>query len=167
MANPARSISWTARVDWRNGYEPAQVSVDEWMEQLAEYHPAMAWNDHQDASWPMSVTLTLDASSLRQAVQTAVRLIEDTTQAKPTGVEVLTTHEFDQRSAAPWIPPLVGLADVGRMLGVSRQRAAQLAERNDFPPEVARTANGPLFVEQHITAFEARWQRRPGRPTAQ
>lgn len=40
---------------------------------------------------------------------------------------------------------LVTAAEIGRRLGVSRQRAAQLAERDDFPAPIGRLGNYTVY----------------------
>jgi hypothetical protein len=70
---------------------------------------------------------------------------------------------------ATWIrTPLLGLTDIGKLLGVSRQRAAELAKDHAlFPPAVVRTASGSLFEEGAINAFKDSWERKVGRPAGQ
>lgn len=162
---PLKTVTWTARVEWRNGYEPGQTTVDAWVDRLADHSPVIAHEHRLEGSWRMSATITVEAPSLRQAVQAAVRLVEDAvTVAHADGVEVLTAAEYTRRLAEPQIPPLVGLADIAAKLEVSRQRASQLAERADFPPIAARTAAGPLFIEAQVDTWAATWERKPGRP---
>jgi predicted DNA-binding transcriptional regulator AlpA len=48
---------------------------------------------------------------------------------------------------------LVGAAEIGRMLGVSRQRVQQLVNRNDFPePEVALDM-GKVWKREDVEAW--------------
>lgn len=50
------------------------------------------------------------------------------------------------------------------MLGVSRQRASELARSATFPPAVAELKAGPVFVRPAVERFVEGWSRRPGRP---
>ncbi len=50
-------------------------------------------------------------------------------------------------------PKLAGLAEIAGLAGVSRQRAAQLAARPDFPAPVARLAMGPVWRESDVQKF--------------
>ncbi|GGL09360.1 hypothetical protein Sme01_00320 [Sphaerisporangium melleum] len=59
---------------------------------------------------------------------------------------------------------LVGAVEAGEILGVSRARVHQLAERPDFPAPRYVLAAGKLWDRADIAAFGARWRRRPGRP---
>jgi predicted DNA-binding transcriptional regulator AlpA len=63
----------------------------------------------------------------------------------------------------PPFPEVVGATEAARMLGVSRQRLYQLAEREDFPPPMVQLAAGPVWLTDSIRAFEGSWDRRPGR----
>ncbi len=64
----------------------------------------------------------------------------------------------------PTVP--VGLSEVASILGVSRQRAVQLAvQYRDFPPPVAELAAGRVWDRAAVEAWaEAHKERRPGRP---
>lgn len=59
---------------------------------------------------------------------------------------------------------LVGAVEAGEILGVSRTRVHQLAERPDFPEPRYILAAGKLWARADIIAFDTRWNRRPGRP---
>ncbi len=63
---------------------------------------------------------------------------------------------------------LVGVSEVGGLLGVSRQRVDQLAKAyEDFPAPVAELASGRVWRRQDIKAWlKAHPQRSPGRPKA-
>jgi len=107
----------------------------------------------------------LEEASLRQAVATALRRVEDATDTKAQGVEALTEAEVRHQLRRPRIPQLVGHADIAELLGVTRQRAAQLAERADFPPAVMTTKAGPLRVRDQVEDWARNtWPRKGGRP---
>jgi prophage regulatory protein len=56
--------------------------------------------------------------------------------------------------------PVVGAAEIGAMLGVSRQRAGVLAQRPDFPAPLATLAMGTVWDTAAVTAWAAAWTRR-------
>jgi prophage regulatory protein len=58
---------------------------------------------------------------------------------------------------------LAGVTEVGDLLGVSRQRAAQLAETPGFPSPVADLASGRIWRVQDLRLW-AETRRRGGRP---
>ncbi|MGH7693090.1 MAG: DNA-binding protein [Candidatus Dormibacteria bacterium] len=61
---------------------------------------------------------------------------------------------------------VVGISEVGTILGVSRQRAAQIAaEHSDFPQPIAQLRSGRVWDEAAVRAWVADHpDRRPGRP---
>ena len=61
---------------------------------------------------------------------------------------------------------LVGLSEIAKMLGVSRQRVGQLAQdHDDFPSPVADLASGRIWETAAIETWaQAHPVRRPGRP---
>ncbi|MFE5037146.1 hypothetical protein [Streptomyces sp. NPDC056683] len=119
----------------------------------------------------VSVQMTVDAATARQAFDTALKAVTAAARAAGTsttvlGVELLTEDEFDRRLAQPPIPELVGVTEVAEILGgMTRQRAGKLAvENDDFPPAVAQLVSGPVFIAEQVRAFKKRWPRTPGRP---
>lgn len=54
---------------------------------------------------------------------------------------------------------LMGTKEIGDLLGVSRQRAQQLAQKPDFPEPQARLAAGPIWLREDVE----RWAREAGR----
>ena len=58
----------------------------------------------------------------------------------------------------------LGVTEIAELLGVSRQRVAQLREREDFPAPVAELAAGPVWTRTSLDRFVVAWPRRPGRP---
>jgi prophage regulatory protein len=54
---------------------------------------------------------------------------------------------------------LVNLSDIGRLLSVSRQRAAQLAKRDDFPDPIGAMGRGKVWRRRDVE----RWARKTGR----
>jgi len=57
---------------------------------------------------------------------------------------------------------LVGSAEIGRMLGVSRQRVQQLINRKDFPAPEVTLEMGKVWKRSEVAA----WARTHGRPVA-
>jgi predicted DNA-binding transcriptional regulator AlpA len=55
----------------------------------------------------------------------------------------------------------MGITEIARLLGVSRQRAHQLAHSEDFPEPVAVLAAGPIWETTQIEAWAAATGRSP------
>jgi prophage regulatory protein len=56
-------------------------------------------------------------------------------------------------------PRLVGAQEIGRMLGVNRQRVSQLAAADDFPEPLAVLAMGKVWAADDVE----KWARNRGR----
>jgi hypothetical protein len=57
-----------------------------------------------------------------------------------------------------------GVSEVAALLGVSRQRVAELRRREGFPAPVAHLAAGPIWRVAMLQRFLGEWARKPGRP---
>lgn len=75
----------------------------------------------------------------------------------------LTLAPADQ-GLIPGPMDLVGTTDVAAMLGVSRQRAAQLVDRLPLP--VGHPSGAPAWARRAVQEVTATWDRRPGRRPA-
>lgn len=160
-------ISWTIRVDWHRQDEPTEADFEHILTRLAGLHPALNIERIDRPADPvqMSATVTFEAATVRQASATALAAVESASNVKAHGLEILTTEEFERQLNIPRIPDLVGLADIAEILGVSRQRAAELSAAANFPPAVAHTkAAGPLRVRRQVEVWASTWERKPGRP---
>jgi hypothetical protein len=58
----------------------------------------------------------------------------------------------------------LGVTEVARELGVSRQRVSELRSRPGFPAPIAEIAAGPVWKASSLTRFLESWERKPGRP---
>ncbi len=79
-------------------------------------------------------------------------------------LEVQTMEDLDREIAASDVPELVGVTELAEALGVSKQRASELARAKNFPPPVAHLASGPVWRKASIGRFVDQWPRKPGRP---
>ena len=57
-----------------------------------------------------------------------------------------------------------GVSEVADLLGVSRQRVAQLRTKPGFPAPIAELRSGPIWDAASLGLFLEEWERRPGRP---
>jgi hypothetical protein len=134
---------------------------------LAPYEGAIGTQEVADARGDTDIwgaTFAVESPTLRQAVTTALNVIEELTSVKAVGVEVLPAEKFARRVLRPSIPELVGFAEIADMADVSRQRARQLADLPNFPIAVVKTSSGPLRVRRQVEAWLGRWERKRGDP---
>lgn len=78
-------------------------------------------------------------------------------------LRIRTEQSLVDELARPVIPGLVGITEIGEILGVSRQRAHAITATANFPSAVAHLAAGPVYLESAVRAFAA-VPRRAGRP---
>ncbi|WP_433330008.1 hypothetical protein [Spirillospora sp. CA-294931] len=157
--------AWAARVEWA----PATDLTDEHFAELAEHLTPYSASVGLEPNGNPSAQLTIEARTLRQAFDGAVRAVEAACKATGIafalrGAEIITWAEFERREAEPLVPPLVGLTESAQILGVTRQRAATIVEDHDVHV-VTRTARGPLFVRAHIERLAKTRPRSAGRPS--
>jgi len=160
---------WTVELHRETGGgEPDRDALDTYLDQLVAHHAAVSATPQGRVSARLTVT------GPDPAAAAAAALDADTAAAAAanlTGtVSALTVAAADTPDGdATWIrTPLLGLTDIGKLLGVSRQRASQLAaEHPQFPPAVARAGVGPLYEEVAVLAFQDSWERKGGRPAGQ
>jgi hypothetical protein len=139
-------------------------------EQLEPYAAAVGAVPGVEAS--VSVILAIEARTLRAAVDNALRLVVGTVSgagvpgAGAVQVSGVTFAEAQRRITSPVVPELVGMTELGALLGVTKQRANQLtAEHESFPAPVLALASGRLWLRAAVEAWGATWERkRTGRP---
>lgn len=78
-------------------------------------------------------------------------------------VEVMTERYLDAFVEQP-PEAYAGVSEVARLLGVSRQRVAELRSKAGFPSPIAELSSGPVWTVSSLTLFLRDWARKPGRP---
>lgn len=137
------------------------VDVDDLLDGLSECAPSVATLGRR-----VSVTLDVNAPTIAQASANGVDRVRVALAAKAFQVlalEAVTHAEQERRLAAPLMPELVGAGEIAEMLGVSKQRVAQLRDRADFPVPIAVLKAGPVWTRDSLNQFLAGWSRKPGR----
>lgn len=105
-----------------------------------------------------------DAGGMTESISTVEAVMDN---LLPPGwtlerVEVMTDRKVNDVVSKP---RYVGVTEIGKLLGVSRQRVDQLRrEHPDFPPPDAELAAGPIWRASKLRGFLGSWERRPGRP---
>lgn len=154
MSSHQWSVSVTAPV-------PEDVDIDA---QAVVAEKMRATLTHDGARHLLTVDYRVIAPTLRKATDEALRAAREL-PAKPTRLRVLPLDDWHAEQAAPQPRDLVGAAEAALVLGVSRQRVGQLAERSDFPVPIARLSAGPVWTRASIEAFDKSWSRKiTGRP---
>lgn len=108
----------------------------------------------------LQITLAVEAATVEEAAQMSLRAAQAATGlAMPIRLLVQDTGDFvgDIEHPRPLNVDLIGITEIAGVLGVSRQRAGQLAKDPDFPAPVAQTAAGRLYTRASVKAFCVRW----------
>jgi hypothetical protein len=119
-----------------------------------------------------SVRLSVQADDIREAVEEAIRRVSAAVEKSGlppwpfVQVTALSADELDRDLSRPNFPVLLGVAELAERLGVSRQRASDLAKISSFPRPITVLASGPVWAESTVKRHTLTWTRRPGRPRA-
>lgn len=157
---------WTAQISFdAPGLDcPARIAIAEALDADVDYN---------ESTGRLTLTFTVNGTTLRQALDAALRDSGRAIDAAGPGrssrntasIRVLRTDQFVAEIEHPPAAQHVGVAEIAEMLGVSRQRANHLiAAGGEFPSPVSRLAAGPVFTRASIEAFKKRWTRKSGRP---
>lgn len=148
--------------------ETLHDQVSDLMELLSDYGAAVSYS-----SYRYTVRLAVEASSAGTAVSEALGTVQR--YAEEAGlpswpfvkVEATEWSAFERELETPTFPNVLGVSELSQLLGVSRQRASELARSRHFPKPFAALAAGPVWLEPSISRFVREWERRPGRPKSE
>ena len=118
----------------------------------------------------LSAQLTIQAGTTRRAADVVLTAVaramrELDRSAQVVAHSVTSWEQFVRELAQPLIPDLVAYPEIAATLGVSRQRAREIAETNPrFPPPAVDQPGIKLCVRAAVQRFADGWTRRPGRP---
>lgn len=102
-----------------------------------------------------------------EAISVALVMFSDAStlnSADISGINVIEQDKARLLNREPLFPKVVGYAEIARMTGVSRQRAAMFPKIATFPKPVIETSQGPLYSEHAVAAWAAKRGVKAGRP---
>ncbi len=96
--------SWTVDVELLAAITPRAEDLDHWMTQLADHSPDFGICETSTSvdGTMITVTVTLEAETLPEAVASALKLVEEATGGRAHGVMALSTLEYDSRVERPF-----------------------------------------------------------------
>ena len=137
---------------------------------LDTYLAALTTHDAAVSATPqgrISARLTVSGADAATAVGIALGVEEAAGAAAGLGgvvTAVVVAAAGTPDGDATWVrTPLLNLTAIGHRLGVSRQRAGQLAQDHPLFPAPVEAAV-PLYEAAAIEAFADAWERKTGRP---
>jgi hypothetical protein len=162
-------VNWTIIVDTQLREEPTDDQLDDLLELLREHGGAIAGGVGFNR---LTGTFSLEgpdtagnAGRIGETVFNDLAAKAGLTIQATSGLEVMTWATHDVWLATPAFPPLVGVAEVAEMLGVSKSRVSTLSRRDDIPAPVAHLAAGPVWRAGDLSTFVQRRARQSGRPS--
>lgn len=155
-------------MEWRIWAETDPIDPDQWGERVDALLDVLAEAPGVEgpAGWGAGPTLgavfIVEAEDISAAASRGLAAFIDAVKRVAGDLDVgVRRFEVTEEGFEP--PSLLGATDVARLLGVSRQRVYQLAERTDFPRPVAVLARGRMWERGQIEAW-ARGRTPSGRP---
>lgn len=131
---------------------------DDLIDALEGYGPAVSRSDRGR----IEVIITVPADTLRQAITTALPLLEQAGDVPVIVLEVMSTDEFDARNGIEPIPDLVSVSGAAELLGVTRTRVQQLLDEGKLPGSlVGRTYVIPRAAVLKQLSLQDSGKRRP------
>jgi predicted DNA-binding transcriptional regulator AlpA len=157
--------TWFVDVDLKLQAPPSDALVDELIVAVEPLSGVVAAGPGST----LGLSLAVDASDLWESAQEVRAFLEkDLAQLVPdaaiASLRVLDEATRKVENEAPRFPPLVAVPDIAEMLGVTRQQAHRLANREGFPTPTLEPRTGPLWTRAAVEAWDARTERHTGRP---
>ncbi len=131
-----------------SGKPLTEAEADHALEQLPGLSAVIA-----DSHGYPDVLLTIGADDVIQATTLGVAVIERATARTVTAVHVMPTETWDARQGFVPIPELIGATEAATLLGVSRQRIAQLVDEGKLPAR--RAGNALVFARGTVEAYQS------------
>lgn len=144
------------------------AAVEGLMDLLADYDGIVSGGPEWD-SWDASVGVEADSAAEATSAGAGV-ILERAEKAGLPIWPVVRLEVIDEEAlneVPTGLPDLVSGPEVGRILGVNRQRVHQLAhQHSQFPKPLYQLGVGSLWDRHAIERFAQQWERKPGRPRA-
>lgn len=149
--------------------EYVEQCAEEILEQLLKHEDAIGPVVTAGRTAPdgVGVRMTIEgATDPLDAAAHAMRLFEKATieaDLRLGDIARVEVTEEDLLDVEDRAPELVGVSEVGEILGVSRQRISALRTSEFFPKPAAELKSGPVWFLSDLQRFIQDWDRRPGR----
>ena len=160
-------MEWSATVEARSDTQATPLTDDqvaEFAERMVEHFGTVSGG----AVPRYGATFSVDADSIEAASSTALWIWRKATDGLPewpvVRAEIVEASTLEEEIATPNFPQLLGVSEVGALLGVTRQRSSLITKMPAFPKPVAQLAVGPVWTRPSIDLFLQNWPRKPGRP---
>ena len=162
---------WSVEADLKiplgESEEQAEELIDELLDVMEPHAPAVRYRLPDS----LSVRFCVTEKKAKDAIWKGLELLSSSLRKAHfpergdwVRVEAETMADLDRRIQESNAPEIVGVSELAELLGVTRQRASELARSRDFPLPIATLASGPVWRKSSVARFVEHWPRRPGRP---
>ena len=134
-------MNWSIELDFRK-----DERTSAWLQ--AASLPGRQSIEHEDRT---CLRFSVKATDVNAAANRAYKIVADA--AAHSSAPNIATMRIRPAGETNYLPELVGLSEISTILGVSRQRVAQLARNIGFPYPVADLAMGPVYVRHDIEDY--------------
>lgn len=158
--------SWSVLIETEAiaGEQPVDFDrIEELLDILGPYSPSATYSANR-----YGCRFAVEQPTWLAAVDTAVMLWQEASQKADLPdwpvilFEVTASSALEASLEEPNFPQLLGVGEVARLVGVSKQRVSELARGRNWPRPVVTLSSGPVWLESTIRQFVAQWDRRPG-----
>jgi len=165
--------SWSVEIEVVGNGDPISTDrLEDLLDVLEPYSPTVTGTPEEPAAdrARFGMSLWIDADQPSDALKEAGRVLAQATrkvrlpQWPIARILLLSDEELDRELALPSFPTLLGVAELAEKLGVTKQRASELASSRRFPSPIATLASGPVWLAPSINRYLEEWERKPGRP---
>jgi enamine deaminase RidA (YjgF/YER057c/UK114 family) len=157
------------------GRPPSDDQVDAFIDALSSLGAPRSTIGHGGLAGGIGVTFSIDVRGVKgsKPVTEATRRAVETFEAACEQVGIVydgiarvdvMTDPYLERWITQEPERYAGVSEVADLLGVSRQRVAQLRTKRGFPAPIAELRAGPIWDVSSLGLFLEEWERRPGRP---
>jgi hypothetical protein len=132
---------WSVEIDFRK-----DDKTHAWLQSASL--PGRQSTEHDDRT---CLRISVNAADMNGAANRAYRIIADA--AAHSSAPNIISVRIRLTGETNYLPELVGLSEISTILGVSRQRAAQVTRKAGFPYPVAELAMGPVYVRHDVEDY--------------
>jgi hypothetical protein len=152
---------WSVAIEAHGDYRREDDDLaDEILEKLAGRDPSVS-----SGHGVLNIRFDVVADGAEPAFFQAWQLVQELLpNIEPDRFYLETVEDQERHLMESNAPDLLGVAEVAELLGVTKQRASDLARSDDFPSPIATLRAGPIWRRSQLARFVGGWSRQPGRP---
>lgn len=157
--------TWFVDLDLKLDEPVSDVLLDDLIDLVEPLHGAISAGDEPT----LGLSLAFDAIDAWNASEAAHTFLKFDLCRIVSNVEISSLRVLDEatrkaENEEPTFPPMVAVPDIADMLGVSRQQAHRLANREGFPAPALEPRTGPLWLLAAVESWSQHTERKAGRP---